>query len=143
MNKVRTLLVLLCLPLSLAAAEVYSWIDADGVKHFTQDQPPKGVPFRRLPVAEPGPAPAAGSNPARKADTTLGGGPKTREAGLKLKAETLERCAKARERIAFLEEKTARRLFRTGPDGEQARYTDEEFEAELAKARELEAANCI
>lgn len=74
----------------------------------------------------------------------MGGGPKTREAGLRLRAETLERCAKARERIAFLEEKTARRLFKPGLDGaEPSRYTDEEFNAEMKAAREVEAANCI
>lgn len=147
MNKLRTLLLSLCLPMTVAAAEVYSWVDASGVKHFSQEAPPKGVPFQRIPVTESGSSqsrtlPAAGEA-GRKVDTVLGGGPKTREAGLKLKAETLERCAKARERISFLEEKTARRLFKPGPDGEPARYTDEEFSAELGKAREQEAANCI
>ena len=74
----------------------------------------------------------------------MGGGPKTREAGLKLKAETLERCAKARERISFLEEKTARRLFVPAPDGgEPSRMTEEQFQAELDAARALESANCV
>ncbi|WP_295682250.1 hypothetical protein, partial [uncultured Nevskia sp.] len=88
------------------------------------------------------PAPAPSSSNTKKTDSTLGGGPKTRDAGLKLKAETLERCAKARERINFLEEKTARRLFKTGPDGQPARYTDEDFKTELDQARDVEAANC-
>lgn len=145
MNKLASLLLTLCLPITGVAAEVYGWVDANGVKHFSQDAPPKGQPFKRIPVAESSPAVESQGTvggAAKKTDSTLGGGPKTREAGLKLKAETLERCAKARERISFLEEKTARRLFRNGPDGEPVRYTDEDFSAELNKARELEAANC-
>lgn len=143
MTKLANLLLVLCLPMTSLAAEVYGWVDANGVKHFSQDAPPKGQPFKRIPVAESTPGPSGtASSTATKTDSPLGGGPKTREAGLKLKAETLERCAKARERISFLEEKTARRLFRNGPDGEPVRYTDEDYNAELNKARELEAANC-
>ncbi len=144
MSTLRTILLVICLPITAAAAEVYGWVDANGIKQFSQQAPPKGVPFKRIEVAEPGanPVPASGSNTAKKTDSILGGGPKTRDAGLKLKAETLERCAKARERIAFLEEKTARRLFKTGPDGQPARYTDEEFKTELDQARDVEAANC-
>ena len=138
------LLLSLCLPLSTVAAEIYSWVDANGVKHFSQESPPKGVPFSRMSVAEGSAAPARSSNAeaAKKTDSPLGGGPKTRDAGLALKAETLERCAKARERITYLEEKTARRLFKNGPDGQPARYTEEDFNAELKKARDQEAANC-
>jgi hypothetical protein len=145
MNLPRPLLpLLLCLPLALSAAEIYSWTDASGVRQFTQEAPPKGVAFQRIPVESTSSAASAprARDPGR--DTVMGGGPKTREAGLRLKAETLEKCAKARERIAFLEEKTARRLFKPAADGgEPSRYTDEEFEAELEAARALESANCV
>jgi|GEM_PF-54367 len=132
--------VLLCtLPIATAmSAEIYRWVDASGVTHFTQD-PPAGTPYQRV---TPQVAPATSAphvdalrNAQRSAETQDGELNKTREAGLKLKAETLERCAKARERITFLQEKTARRLFKTGPDGQPARYTDEEFDAELKKAQ--------
>ncbi|MGQ3057200.1 MAG: DUF4124 domain-containing protein [Nevskia sp.] len=139
--------LLVCLPLAVSGASIYSWTDAHGVRQFTLDAPPNGVPFTRIAVPS---APPAGAAPSASAaarpgrDSATGGGPKTREAGLKLKAETLERCAKARERIAFLEEKTARRLFKPGLDGgEPSRYTDEEFNAELGAVRAVEAANCI
>ncbi|MDH4459528.1 MAG: DUF4124 domain-containing protein [Nevskia sp.] len=151
MTRRPLLCLLVCLPLAGSAAEVYSWSDGNGVRHFTQEAPPKGVQFKRIPVESTSPSPssapssrsASGSTETRK-DSVMGGGPKTREAGLRLRAETLERCAKARERIAFLEEKTARRLFKPGLDGgEPSRYTDEEFNAEMKAAREVEAANCI
>lgn len=143
---VRPLLPLfLCLPLAATCAEIYSWSDGNGVRHFTQEAPPKGVAFTRIPVESTASTYVPpGGNAAPKKDTVLGGGPKTREAGLKLKAETLERCAKARERISFLEEKTARRLFKPGVDGgEPSRYTEDEFNAELGAARAAESANCV
>ncbi len=145
MNLRPLLTLLVCLPLAAPCAEIYSWSDGSGVRHFTQEAPPKGVPFVRIPVESTSSSySAAGSTSAAKKDSVLGGGPKTREAGLKLKAETLERCAKARERISYLEEKTARRLFKPAPDGgEPARYTDEEFNAELNTARAAESANCV
>jgi len=142
----RPLLCLLaCLPLLVSGAEIYSWSDASGVRHFTQEAPPRGVPYKRIPVESTAPSSRApASVPAARKDSVMGGGPKTREAGLQLRAETLERCAKARERIAFLEEKTARRLFKPGVDGgEPSRYTEEAFNAELNAAREAEAANCV
>ncbi len=145
MNLRPLLCLLVCLPLAAPCAEIYSWSDSDGTRHFTQEAPPKGVPFVRIPVESTSPSYSPASNaPSARKDTVLGGGPKTREAGLKLKAETLERCAKARERIVFLEEKTARRLFKPGLDGgEPSRYTEEEFNAELNTARAAEAANCV
>lgn len=145
MNLPRTLLCLaLSLPTALLAADIYSWEDANGVKQFTQEAPPKGIHYRRIPVESTSSGGTARPKPARTTDTALGGGPKTREAGLKLKAETLEKCAKARERIVFLEEKTARRLFVAAPDGgEPARMTDEQFQAELDAAKALESANCV
>lgn len=145
MNATRSLLCLaLCLPAALSAAEIYSWEDANGVKQFTQEAPPKGVSYRRIPVESTTPGSSARPNAARTTDTVLGGGPKTREAGLKLKAETLEKCAKARERIVFLEERTARRLFVASPDGgEPSRMTDEQFAAEMDAAKALESANCV
>lgn len=145
MNVLRPLLpLLLCLPLATMAADIYSWTDASGVRQFTQEAPPKGVAYRRIPVESTSAAASAPRPRDPKQDTVMGGGPKTREAGLKLKAETLERCAKARERISFLEEKTARRLFVPAPDGgEPSRMTEEQFQAELDAARALESANCV
>lgn len=146
MNLRLLLTALLCLPLAAPCAEIYSWSDGNGVRHFTQEAPPKGIAFVRIPVESTSPSYSTPGNAsaAPKKDTVLGGGPKTREAGLKLKAETLERCAKARERIRYLEEKTARRLFKPAADGgEPSRFTEEEFNAELEAAHALEAANCV
>lgn len=137
--KALVLAVLTALPVSAAvSAEIYRWVDAGGVVHFSQD-PPNGTPYTRvtpqLAPATPAPHVEGLRNAQRAGEGAEAESNKTRDAGLKLKAETLERCAKARDRITFLQEKTAHRLFKTGPDGQPARYTDEEFDAELKKAQ--------
>lgn len=131
------------LPVLAFGGEIYRWVDKNGVTHFSQD-PPADAAYKRItPEVSSPPANANAASGAQKAAEKVGGElNKTREAGLKLKAETLERCAKARERITFLEEKTARRLFKTGPDGQPARYTDEEFNAELDKAKKESELTC-
>lgn len=139
---------LLCtLPLAPAfSAEIYKWVDANGVTHFTQNPPERGTEFQRITPQLPPPTAAPGIDSLRKsqrdADSREAETSRTRDAGLKLKAETLERCAKARERMTFLQEKTARRLFRTGANGEEIRYTQEEFDAEVRKAQDGIDQNC-
>lgn len=145
----KPLALALCLSLPASAAlagEIYRWVDPEGVLHFSGD-PPAGRPYQRVTPQPPPPTPAPHVDSLREAqkgsDThALDTASASREAGLRLKAETLERCAKARERMSFLQEKTAHRLFKTGPDGQPARYTDEEFEAELGKAKTEAEQNC-
>ncbi len=141
--KVWLVLIVCCLPTVVVSGEIYRWVDAAGVTHLTQD-PPANAPYQRVtPDLPPSTAPLHldGSHSSALSPPENGIN-KTREAGLRLKAETLERCAKAHERINFLEEKTARRLFRTGPDGQPARYSDEEFQSELKKANEAAEESC-
>lgn len=145
----RTVALVLCLSLPAGAAlagEIYRWVDSGGVLHFTED-PPAARPYQRVTPQLPPPTPAPHVDSLRESQRSAEGravdtASTTREAGLRLKAETLERCAKARERIGFLQEKTAHRLFKTGPDGQPARYTDEEFQAELGKAKTEAEQNC-
>ncbi|GAC1624475.1 MAG: DUF4124 domain-containing protein [Nevskia sp.] len=137
--KVLVLVLLCVLPTGAAvSAEIYRWVDAGGGVHFSQD-PPSDRPYQRvtpqLAPATPAPHVESLRKAQRSAEDAESESNKTRSAGLKLKAETLERCAKARERLSYLQEKTAHRLFKTGPDGQPARYTDEEFNAEIKKAQ--------
>lgn len=132
------------LPLA-AVAQIYRWVDADGVVHFSQTPPEHGGYQKispQLPPATPAPGVEALREDAQRFDQTNAQAKQAREKMLQAKAEQAERCAKARERISFLEEKTAHRLFVTGPDGQPARMSDEQFQQTLADARAAAAKYC-
>jgi hypothetical protein len=136
MKRPSILLLLCALPLIAQAQQVYRWVDASGVVHFSQTPPSEG-PYENVtsslpqsttynadgsvgkPAAKPGQKDAAGAD----------------QAATQAKADDAERCAKARERISYMEEKTAHRLMVTGPDGGPSRMTDEQFNAEIADAK--------
>ena len=146
MNRhVFTALMLAGCILAARAAEIYRWVDPSGVTHFSQDPPSGGAYQRVTPNVSPS-TPAPALDALRKRDaaeaSAASASEQTRQAGLKLKAETLERCAKARERIGFLEEHPAHRLYKQGPNGEESRYTEEDFAAEMKAAKDLETQNC-
>ena len=141
MNRAFALL-LLSLPLT-AAAQIYKWTDANGQVHYSQNPPPKGT-YKDVSTDLP---PLSGSTagvpaPTRRAaaNGSSSGGPA--QAQLQAKADDAERCAKARERISFLQEKTAHRLFVTGDDGQPARMTDEQFDAQMKDAQDAAGKYC-
>lgn len=133
MNK--SLVLLLCgLPLA-ASAQIYKWTDANGQVHFSQNPPKTGAytdvtPTGPVSGTEMGPKPAG--RPRSGASSSSGG---AAQANLQARADDAERCAKANERISFLQEKTAHRLFVTGDDGQPARMTDEQFDQQLKDAQ--------
>lgn len=145
MNRTVLLALLSGVTLATSASEIYRWIDPSGVIHFSQD-PPSGLSYQRVtPRTSPSTAaPAVDALRKRDAADTAASGAaeQSRQAALKLKADTLERCAKARERITFLEEHPAHRLAKKGPDGQDVRFTEEDFAAEMKKAKDDEAQNC-
>lgn len=136
----KTLLLLLsALPL-LAEAAVYRWVDASGQVHYSQTPPPEvgAVPqnIRTVPASPPAP------NAAKPATTEPSAAkPATSSPEVDLEARN-KRCSEARERITYLEEKTARRLGIEQPDGSLARMTEEEFQARLQTARDAVTKNC-
>jgi len=72
MNARLLLLVLLAVSLpALASTQVYSWTDANGVKHFSDSPPPASVNAQKIKVRgavtteEPAAEPAPGSEPAK------------------------------------------------------------------------------
>jgi hypothetical protein len=145
MNRTAYIAMLSGLTLAANAGEIYRWVDRNGVTHFSQD-PPNGISYQRV-TPQVSPATAAPALDAlRKRDAAdaaaSSAAEQSRQAALKLKADTLERCAKARERITFLEEHPPHRLYKIGPDGQESRYTEEDFAAEMKKAKDAEAQNC-
>ena len=142
----RTIALLLCsLPLA-ASAQIYKWTDASGQVHFSQNPPPQGT-YQDVTPELPVSGASTGGTPAKRARSTAsgsssGGDDAARQQALQAKADNEERCAKARERISFLQEKTAHRLFVTGDDGQPARMTDDQFNQQLQDAQDAASKYC-
>lgn len=140
----RTIATLLCsLPLAVSAQQIYKWVDANGQVHFGQN-PPKEGNYQDVtpqqPVSGAATGGGGGTHPARTSwpSSSSGAG----NTALQSKTDDEERCAKARERISYLQEKTAHRLFVTGDDGQPARMTDDQFNEQLKDAQDAADKYC-
>ena len=122
-----SVVLLCCLPL-LAEAQIYRWVDAAGQVHFSQNPPASGS------YKDVTPLDSRSSAAGGRTRSGTGNG-ETQAQPLKVRADNAERCAKARERISFLEQKTAQRLFKTGEDGQPAPLTQQEFDEQLNDAK--------
>lgn len=143
MNRAFALALLLCsLPLA-ASAQIYKWTDANGQVHFSQNPPQQGN-FQDVTPQLPVSGAATGSAPAKRRvrSASAGSSDDAAQQQLQAKADNEERCAKARERISFLQEKTAHRLFVTGDDGQPARMTDDQFDQQLKDAQDAAGKYC-
>jgi hypothetical protein len=138
----RTIALLLCsLPLAVSAQQIYKWTDANGLVHFSQN-PPKDGNYENVtpqqPVSGAWTGGAHASRPSMPAESSSSGS----DAAQQAKADNEERCAKAHERISFLQQETAHRLMVTGADGQPARMTDEQFDQELKDAQDAADKYC-
>lgn len=124
-----------------AAGPIYQWTDDAGQVHYGELPPPgtaataQGHPQPGASLDAPAPPKPAPSAPAAKAAPAAAPAPLSKTA-------RAEQCQRATARIAFLEEKTARRIMVRAADGSEARMTEEAFEAELSKARARSAEHC-
>ena len=140
----RLIFAVLSLSLPLTGmAEIYRWTDATGQVHYGQTPPAQG----QYQVVHP--ADTSGLSPGLtkfvdQADKANAEAEKAHQAELKSKAESAERCAKARERVSMLESHGPHRMFIPGASStaEPARMTDEEFSKRLASAQKEEADSC-
>ncbi|WP_420464741.1 DUF4124 domain-containing protein [Panacagrimonas sp.] len=141
-----------------AAATVYRWVDANGQVHFGQ-VPPRGTAYdvieahgapRSSADEGAGAAPAA-SEPSMQERTRQflqrreaeNKAREEAEAKAKQEKETAQRkCREARDRVAFLEERTARRLVIPADDGNLARMEEDEFMRRLNAAKEQADTHC-
>jgi len=129
-----------------ANAQIYRWTDSAGVIHFGQNPPDDGKYTRmklhdRTSGVNTGVSSAAldslkASEKAQNLDD------QARRAVVQAKAERAERCAKARERISFLEQQTAHRLYTKGGDGQPERVTDEQYGKMLGDAQKQASDSC-
>lgn len=136
------LVVSLC---TVQAATVYRWTDGNGVIHFSQT-PPVSRPYQQIEPQLPPPTSAPAVNElgplVKHYQTRQAQARKAHESQVKHAAEREAACAKARQRISYLEAATAHRLFIRKPDGTRARMTEPQFEKLLNQARQAANENC-
>jgi hypothetical protein len=136
----RKIALLLCsLPLA-ASAQIYKWVDEKGEVHFSQNPPLQGNYEDVTPQSPASGTSTEGSSrataKAASHSSSSGGDDRAAQQAMQARADNEERCAKARERVSFLQEKTAHRLFVTGDDGQPARMTNDQFDQELKDAQD-------
>ncbi len=146
----RSVVLLACLLLPIAAtAEVYSWKDADGKIHYSDQPPAQSSQAARKVVAEP--ATTDDTEKARKitaerrleANKTAKEAKEAAEKGEKQRVEDAQRqqdCERARLGVQGLESGQVR--YRVGENGEREAMEDSAREAELANARRAVEVNC-
>lgn len=124
---------------SAMAAQVYKWIDAQGVTHFGT-QPPSGQPVTRINTKSSIPPVATPSNPASGADSAQ------QEADKKVKQEVAKNeqemkqyCERLRTDLAHL--KNNPRL-RVEEKGEVRRLGEDERQSRIAEAEKRIADDC-
>jgi len=128
-----------------ALAEVYRWVDADGVTQFGERPPPEaGAERVKLRASSADPAAEA------RLDALQASLAESREARVQQRAEAAaaaaeadaarERCAAARAHRTRLV--TATRLFRVAADGSRERVGEAEREADLKRIDAAIAEHC-
>lgn len=143
---IASLLMVLIISNAQADVKVYKWTDSTGNVHFDQTPPPNQKSQGYV-VQDPPSSPDAVENNHPSLGTTLyDQRTKQSTAENAQKATETEQkqaaCQKAEDKMAFLTEKTPRRLFITSPDGERSRMTDEQFDAQMQEAKKVAQENC-
>lgn len=116
------------------AGNVYKWTDAAGQTHYSQSPPQSGpVQVKAQANVQPGVSITAPARPAAAATTTAAA-PKA--AAAESLQDRAERCTASKQRLQFLDEHPANRLYTAAKDGSESRMTEEEHAASVAKAQE-------
>jgi hypothetical protein len=97
------LLALLTLTVPVAAAEMYSWTDANGTKHFSDSPPPASVKAQRVKVKGGLTSNEPVEDPAAKADAGKSGGPALAAAAGYSPEDIKRNCDIARQNLGVAE----------------------------------------
>ena len=142
-------LAILLAALPAGAQTMYKWVDEKGTTHFSQEPPTDPKAEKKATKVTPKVTPAG--NPgaydpnawktrdaeARKQRVERG---QQAQADAKDDARKAEQCERARNRLALLQ--TTAPIFKTNPDGSRTYMEDKTREAEMARAKEVEAEAC-
>jgi hypothetical protein len=143
MTRFGWFLVVSLLP-AVAAAQAYRWVDDKGQVHYSQVPPPGR---NAQPV---GPAPPPATAPNQDALNRSLNEAKEAEPGKRAEAERSaqaqqlrdDQCRQAREQLAYMDAKTARRLGTTDAQGNVSRVTEEEFQGRRAELQRVVSESC-
>ena len=137
--------LLLAMSATAMASQVYKWVDAQGVTHFSA-QPPQGQDATSVNTAAPPPKPAVAED--KKAAPTFESIADPEQAAIDEKvkqdiaAKEVERkkyCADVRTNLSQLENNPR---VRTEVDGEVRRLSEEERQSRISEAQKEIAENC-
>ncbi|TDV61935.1 DUF4124 domain-containing protein [Pseudomonas sp. LP_7_YM] len=113
------------------AAQIYKWVDAQGVTHFDA-QPPAGQPAQELDTQKPvAPPPSAHSRP-ESAQEQLDVDAKVRRQVAAQEAKRKDYCATQRTNLAQLQNNPR---VRQEVNGEFRRFTEPERQARIAQVK--------
>lgn len=137
--------LLLAMSATAMASQVYKWVDAQGVTHFSA-QPPQGQDATSVNTAAPPPKPAVAEE--KKAAPTFESIADPEQAAIDEKvkqdiaAKEVERkkyCADVRTNLSQLENNPR---VRTEVDGEVRRLSEDERQSRISEAQKAIAENC-
>jgi len=124
------------------SAQVYKWVDAQGVTHFDA-QPPVGQQVQQIETPKPVPAPPPQTAPQALPDPN--GEQKAVDAKVKRQVEAQEArraeyCTTARTNLAQLQNNPR---VREEVNGEYKRFTEEERQARITDLKKAISDNCL
>ena len=132
-----------------AAQSMYKWVDEKGVTHFSQEPPTDAKAEKKATKVTPRVTPPSGGGAydpnawkAKDAEARKRGVEKGQQAQAEAKddAQRAEACERARSRLGMLQASIP--IFKTNPDGSRTYMEDKTREAEIARAKEVEAQAC-
>ena len=137
--------LLLAISATAMASQVYKWVDAQGVTHFSA-QPPQGQEATSINTAVPAPKPAASEE--KKADPTFESIADPKQAAIDEKVKR-EVAAKEAERKKYCEDvRTNLAQLQNNPrvrvevDGQMRRLNEDERQARISETQKAITDNC-
>lgn len=124
-----------------SAGQIYKWVDAQGVTHFTA-QPPQATQSVTIPPAKQPPAPPsapATTAPAATEQTQADIDARVRRELAQKEKERADYCLTVRTNLAHLRNNPRLRM---EMNGEMRRVTEDERQAKIAEAEKTIAAQC-
>lgn len=126
---------------SRAQADIYKWVDANGVTHYSEEPPGTGK-YQVIQSAPPAPANPAGAAPAQAQPAKPAAPPPQTSAQQSPEAQKkhAENCLKAQQALNTLE--TRRHILATDASGKTIRLTEEQRTAKIAEIKQKLAKYC-